>query len=158
MDEINFYTILPKKRVAAAALFFNRQQKILIVKPVYQDHWLLPGGVVEKDESPRQACTREIEEELGLKVMIRKLLCIDYKVRQGAREEGFEFVFFGGIVDEEVIEHIQLQAEELGEARFVDAAEAMNVLNPWSAKRLPFALKTLEEGTTAYLENGQEVV
>lgn len=156
MDEIHFYTTLPKKRVAAAALFFNKQRQMLIVKPVYQDHWLLPGGVVEQDESPRQACMREIEEELGLHMIIRTLLCVDYKARQGAKEEGFEFVFFGGILDEEMIAHIHLQAEELGEARFVDTAEARHVLNPRSAKRLPFALKALEEGTTVYLENGQE--
>lgn len=65
----------PKKRMTAAVLFLNTQNEILIVKPVYRERWLLPGGIVEKDESPRQACIREIREELGFVSAIGKLLC-----------------------------------------------------------------------------------
>ena len=81
--------------MAAAALLLNTQNEILIVKPIYRERWLLPGGVVEKNESPRQACIREVREELELDVAVGKLLCVDYKIQQGSREEGIEFVFFG---------------------------------------------------------------
>ncbi len=154
---MSLYEQLPKKRMAAGALFLNERQEILIVKPAYREFWLLPGGVVEDGESPRQACTREIREELGLEVWVEKLLCVDYKVQQKAREEGMEFVFFGGILGDQIIERIQLQAEELLEFRFVKLEEAVMLLNQWSARRLPFAVRAEREGTTAYLEDGQSI-
>ena len=69
---------LPKKRMSAGALFYNSDGKVLLVKPTYRDKWLIPGGIVEKDESPRQACEREIKEELSLIVSVSRILCIDY--------------------------------------------------------------------------------
>lgn len=157
MEEINLYASLPKKRVAAAALFFNEQSEILIVKPVYREAWLLLGGIVEKNESPRQACIREIEEELGLQVAITRLLCVDYKIPRAALGNGFEFVFLGGTLDRETSERIHLQAEELSEARFVNIETAMSLLNHRSARYLPFVMKALAEETTIYLEGEQEI-
>ena len=148
---------LPKKRMAAAALCLNKQNEILIVKPLYRELWLLPGGVVEEGESPRKACIREVREELGLDVAVRQLLCVDYKVQQAMREEGIEFVFFGGILHEKTIGQIHMQAGELCEIRFVKLEDAVKMLNPWSARRLPFAFRAYQNGTTVYLEDGQEV-
>ncbi|MEO8971999.1 MAG: NUDIX hydrolase [Ktedonobacteraceae bacterium] len=143
---------LPKKRMASAALFLNVRNNILIVKPVYREHWLLPGGIVEERESPQQACIREVKEELGLDISPGQLLCVDYKVQQGTREEGIEFVFFGGILHEETIRQIQVQAEELSEVRFARLEDAIEMLNPWSERRIPFALRAYKNGTTVYLE------
>ena len=157
MSEINFPKKLPSKRMAAAALLLNKQHEILIVKPVYREAWLLPGGIVEEGESPRQACIREVREELELDIAARKLLCVDYKVQQGKREEGIEFIFFGGVLAEEEVRRIQFQEEELEEIRFVKLDEAMKLLNPWSARRVPFAVGALQEGMTVYLEDGLAV-
>ena len=49
-----------KKVMAAAALIQNDLGALLIVKPNYRDGWLLPGGMVELNESPKRACQREI--------------------------------------------------------------------------------------------------
>jgi 8-oxo-dGTP diphosphatase len=76
------FEMLPKKRMASAALFLNAQNDMLIVKPIYRKDWLLPGGVVEERESPRQACIREVKEELGLDVAESQLLCVDNKLQQ----------------------------------------------------------------------------
>src|SRR5437764_8544533 len=103
MTEIRFSEQLPMKRMASAALLLNEHQEVLIVKPIYREHWLLPGGVVEEGESPKQTCMREVREELGLHIAAGKLLCVDYKVQQGTRKEGIEFVFFGGVLKEETI-------------------------------------------------------
>ena len=52
-------------RVAAGALFFDDQGRVLLVHPTYKDTWDIPGGYVERGESPAAACRRELKEELG---------------------------------------------------------------------------------------------
>jgi len=51
---------------------------VLLVNPTYKPGWELPGGVVEADESPADACRREVREELGLDVEVGELMCVDY--------------------------------------------------------------------------------
>ena len=36
--------------------------------PPFEGHWVLPGGLVERHETAREACAREVEEEVGLAV------------------------------------------------------------------------------------------
>lgn len=36
--------------------------------PPYEGTWVLPGGFVERDERARDACRREVREEVGLDV------------------------------------------------------------------------------------------
>ena len=52
--------------MAAGVLYVDDQDRVLIVEPTYHDHWNLPGGVVQANESPYAAARREIGEELGL--------------------------------------------------------------------------------------------
>lgn len=42
-----------------------RNNKVLLVKHTYQDGWLLPGGGVNRNETPEQAARRECREEVG---------------------------------------------------------------------------------------------
>ncbi|GAB4532071.1 MAG: hypothetical protein Tsb0014_16140 [Pleurocapsa sp.] len=58
MNRQEYLASLPKKIMGAGCLLFNTEGKILIVKPTYKDAWNLPGGVVEANESPRNACIR----------------------------------------------------------------------------------------------------
>lgn len=51
IDPKIYYKNLPQKRMAVAALFFNERGEILILKPSYKEDWILPGGVVELNES-----------------------------------------------------------------------------------------------------------
>lgn len=39
--------------------------------------WCLPGGGIHVDESPEEACVREIHEEVGLSTIIEDLVCED---------------------------------------------------------------------------------
>lgn len=52
--------------------------------------------MVERDESPRLACAREVWEEVGLALPIGPLLCVDYTARAGGVSEALQFVFWGG--------------------------------------------------------------
>lgn len=56
---------LPGKHVAAGVLFRDRVNRVLLVEPTYKPNWEIPGGVVEADEAPWAAASRELAEELG---------------------------------------------------------------------------------------------
>jgi 8-oxo-dGTP diphosphatase len=146
-----------RKRLAAGALIRNHQGEILIVKPIYRDGWLIPGGAVEAGESPLVACTREVREELGLQLVIRRLLCIEYQSTDGFGGENLQFIFDGGVLTPAQMMSIQLPPDELADARFVAEEEAVRLLVPRLARRLPFVLEAYRSGGTAYLEDGQAV-
>lgn len=146
---------LPAKRMAAGALFLSDDDRLLIVKPWYREHWHLPGGMVELDESPRQACARETLEELGLSVAPLRLLCVDYTSAVEDFSESLQFVFWAGRIDTAQLGAIQLQTEELTEWRLVTVAEASALLAPRITRRLPACLDALASGVTLYLEDGQ---
>ncbi|MDQ0343857.1 8-oxo-dGTP pyrophosphatase MutT (NUDIX family) [Lederbergia wuyishanensis] len=42
-----------------------QDEKVLLVKHTYQNHWYLPGGGVEKSETLERAIRRECKEEIG---------------------------------------------------------------------------------------------
>ncbi len=50
-------------------VFRNKMSEVLLIKrlhPPFQDHWALPGGFVDMDETLEEAATRELEEETGI--------------------------------------------------------------------------------------------
>src|SRR3954469_7975904 len=65
-------------RVAAGALFIDAEGRVLLVHPTYKDTWDVPGGYVERGESPAAACRREIAEELRLDRFPQRLLSVDW--------------------------------------------------------------------------------
>ena len=148
------YETMAKKRMTASALFLNRTGEVLIVKPTYRPEWLLPGGLVEEDESPRQACAREIQEELNLTISFTQLLCVEYLSDDTKQTESVQFVFYGGILEEVQLPSIILPEAELSEYRFVPREEAQRLLSCKLAKRLPYCFQALEEKISLYLEDG----
>ncbi|MCO6005756.1 NUDIX hydrolase [Actinoallomurus purpureus] len=61
---------LVRVRAAAGAVIRDRQGRVLVVHPVYKDGWEIPGGMLEAEESPLDACAREIKEELGIALRV----------------------------------------------------------------------------------------
>lgn len=143
---------LPKKRMGAGALFLDEQGRLLLVNPTYKPEWEIPGGIVEQDESPRQACIREVREELGLTKPIERLLSVSYKAGHANRTEALMFVFWGGVLTAEEIAAICLPTAELSEYRFVTLAEALTLLTPALGERVRQSLEILPTERTLYLE------
>jgi 8-oxo-dGTP diphosphatase len=145
----------PKKRMAAGVLVRDAAQRLLIVKPTYRPDWLVPGGAVEYDESPRVACMREITEELGLHLAVGRLLCVDYRPATAQMSESVQFIFDGGVLDAHQIEQITLPPDELERFVFLPPDEALPLLNIHLHRRMAHALVALRDGGTLYLEDGR---
>lgn len=104
------------KRMGAGALIRDLAGRVLIVEPSYKPIWEVPGGAVVADESPRQACRREVAEELGLELTVGRLLCIEWQGPEPQRTESLMFIYDGGVFDKQVI---RLAADELASYAFV---------------------------------------
>ncbi|HEX6483523.1 MAG TPA: NUDIX domain-containing protein [Ktedonobacteraceae bacterium] len=60
-------------KISAFGIILDEQQRVLLCHRCDVDLWNLPGGGLEQGETPAQAVVREVKEEVGLKVAVRKL-------------------------------------------------------------------------------------
>ena len=157
MDTEVFWNSLPKKAVGTGCLLFDRQGSLLIVKPTYKPTWQLPGGVVEAGESPRQACAREVFEELGLRCTIQRLVCIDYVSPNSQRHESIQFIFLGDTLSAQHIASIRLPPEELSEWRFLPVVDALLLFDEHLGRRVMHCHAALVTERTLYLENQEAI-
>lgn len=143
---------LPAKHVAAACLFRDDRGRVLLVKPVYKDPWEVPGGGVEAGESPRDACRRELREELRLDRAPGRLLCVDYRRPiPDVRGDALRFVFDGGGLTADELAAIVLDPSELSAWAFVEPADLDAHVIPALARRIRACLA----GAPVYLEEGE---
>lgn len=91
--------------------------RVLVVRSTYMGPgWMLPGGRVERGETPQAAAERETQEETGITVAVDRLLLVE-----AHRPKDVSFVFgarvVGGTLDPqlgEIAEVGWLSREELG--------------------------------------------
>mgnify|MGYP001816711912 CR=1 FL=1 len=157
MDRKTFQMTLPEKRISSGCLFFDEGGRLLVVNPTYKDTWEIPGGVVEKNESPRAAVVREVFEELGLTCQPKRLLCVDFSDETKRRTESLHFIFLGPDLTEDMINAIQLPKEELSEYRLLPPQKAAKLLNKKLRRRVRRSLAVLDQKTTLYLEEQEPV-
>ena len=142
--------------MAAGALFTGANGRFMMVRPTYKDYWDIPGGYIELGESPRDACLREIREELNLTPQLGPLLVVDWAPRQ---DEGDKllFIFDAGPLTTDHLDTLRLQADELAEYAFVTIDEARSLTLPRLWRRLNAELDAHNDGTTSYLEHGEGI-
>ncbi len=58
----------------SAAVFDSQHERILLVRRSDNARWAVPGGYMEAGETLTEACTREVLEETGLSVRIKRLI------------------------------------------------------------------------------------
>ncbi|MGC4763009.1 NUDIX domain-containing protein [Micromonospora sp. DT46] len=152
-DPATWYANLPAFHAAAGALITNPVGRVLLVKPTYRDHWAFPGGYVEKDEYPHEACTREVREELGLAVDAGDLLVVDWAPAAGQRPRALiHFTFDCGTLDG--LEGIDLPGQELENVAFFPLREVEQRLPVNVVPRVDAAIRARTQHVPVYLAGG----
>ncbi|WP_189132168.1 NUDIX domain-containing protein [Wenjunlia tyrosinilytica] len=155
MSENEHEAKMAHPRMASGALFFDDQDRVLLLEPTYKDYREIPGGYVETGESPLQACVREVQEELGIAPTIGRLLAVDWAPHP-AEGDKVLYIFDGGTLTEELEGQIRLQATEVRAYGYhsLDAVDTLTI--PRLARRIRAAATARSEGRVTYLEHGQE--
>jgi 8-oxo-dGTP pyrophosphatase MutT (NUDIX family) len=65
-----------KIRLGCSAAIFDEQGRILLTKRSDNGQWCLPGGAVDPGETVVEAVEREVWEETGLRVRVKRLVGI----------------------------------------------------------------------------------
>lgn len=141
--------------MGAGALILNDKNEIFIVKPSYKDQWSIAGGVVNDNESPRDACIREVKEEIDIDLKNVKFLCVDYTSSNGEKGESLQFIFFGGRLNQNEIENIKLDGKEIIEYRFMKVDDALSLLSGKLKMRLSKCLDVIKNNNAIYIEDGK---
>jgi 8-oxo-dGTP pyrophosphatase MutT (NUDIX family) len=63
-----------KIRLGCSAAIFDEQGRILLTRRADNGQWCLPGGGIDSGESAAEACLREVWEETGLHVRVKRLV------------------------------------------------------------------------------------
>ncbi|MDN3056231.1 NUDIX hydrolase [Streptomyces sp. SRF1] len=145
---------MARPRMAAGAVFFDAQGRVLLVRPSYKPMWEIPGGYIETGESPLTACRREVEEELGIKPPIGSLLVVDWAPNE-AEGDKVLYLFDGGELSPDTAASIKLASDELLAAEFHALEYLDQLLIPRLARRVKQAVVARAEGRPAYLEHGE---
>lgn len=66
----------PKFSAGVVGVVFNAQGQVLLVEHVFHPYapWGLPGGWVDRNESPAETVRRELREELNLAIRVGPIL------------------------------------------------------------------------------------
>ena len=78
MSQVLFGPRLGKEgqlRVGCSATIFDKaREKVLLTQRADNGRWCLPSGAMEAGESAAEACAREVWEETGLEVRVKRLI------------------------------------------------------------------------------------
>lgn len=154
LPEPAYFATLPKVVAYGAVILRDEHGRVVVEKPNYRDHWLLPGGGVEPGEDPRDCARREVREELGLDIEVGRMLTVAWVPARADRGApmGAHFLFDGGTLPAAELEaSIVPQASELEDWRLVDESE-LDILSRWGAHRARSALAVLHGRADADLD------
>ncbi|WP_432087647.1 NUDIX domain-containing protein [Streptomyces sp. bgisy095] len=145
-----------------SVLITDVRGRVLVQRVDYRPSRLLPGGAVDKGESPARAAARELWEELGVTAVVDRGLAVDWVSAECFGAPGVMrfpgeilHVYDGGVWDGERIAAIRLPGHEVEAVEFVEPAGLPGLMIPGDARRVLSALRARVEGAgPALLENG----
>ncbi|SDD55807.1 NUDIX domain-containing protein [Actinokineospora iranica] len=139
-------------RLAAGALFVRNDQ-VLLVRKTYGNRWDIPGGYVDRGESPAAACEREVREELGLNRTVHRLLVHDWAPNESEGDKVL-YVFDCGELGEDENE-IRVDGVEIDVTEWVSVNDLGDYLIPRLERRIAQAYRAYQCDVVLYLEHGR---
>ena len=118
----------------------------------------IPGGIIDDNESPRQAAARETKEEVGINIIECQFLSVDYVSNETEKGESLQFIFYGGKLKPAQINKIRINNDEIVEYKFADIKEAIKLFGGPErnlVKRILHSLKAIKSKNAVYSENGE---
>lgn len=146
-------SILPTKRLIGHVLFRDEAGRVLLLETSYKNDWELPGGVVERGESPRAGAERELAEELGLELQLGQPALTDWMPPYLGWSDAVEFIFDGGVLDDATVAQLSPQDPEIRDIHWVAPNEVSEFVTELSARRIAL----LVGGGSGYTEAGYQV-
>lgn len=152
---------LPRKRLIAQGVLRSGDGRILLCELTYKRDWDLPGGVVDPGESPAQCVVREIDEELGLEVVVHALLAVNWLPPYRGWDDALLCLFDLGTVGVDILDEATLLRREIKAAHWVAPSDLADHVAPYTAAMLSeVLLEMASDGmtSTAYIEDSRRIV
>ncbi|MFJ3790387.1 NUDIX domain-containing protein [Kitasatospora sp. NPDC090091] len=153
MSDSQLHEVVAQPRTAAGVLFFDEEDRVLLVKPTYKPGWEIPGGYLHAGETPSEGAAREVKEELAITPPIGRLLVADWAPHPTEGDK-LLFVFDGGVLPADELDRIAVDQVEIGEYAFHTADQLDALLIPRLARRVHAAHAAKTQSKTTYLEHG----
>lgn len=91
--------------------------EILLLYREDEEHWEVPGGKVEEEESPTETAKREAEEEIGVEVELQK------PFYSGEFQHSGDMFLWHGYVSEIVEGEPEIEEDEFEELEWFEGSE-----------------------------------
>jgi 8-oxo-dGTP diphosphatase len=126
---------LPRHSVSAGGAVIREDGRMLAIKRADNGEWVLPGGIVELDEDPRDTVRREVLEETGVTAEPCQLTGVYKNMRLGVVSPVFRCSPLSGAAQ---------PTEEAAEVTWLDSTQVTGRMAEAFAIRLTDALETDE--------------
>lgn len=133
-------SVLPTKRVIGHAILRNTAGEVLLTETVYKEDWELPGGVVERGETPRLGAEREVLEEIGLQIGFGQPALVDWMPPYLGWDDAVEYIFDGGTLADDVAAAAVASDAEIRALHWVPRSELRDRVTELSARRIELVL------------------
>jgi 8-oxo-dGTP pyrophosphatase MutT (NUDIX family) len=132
-----------------AAVIFDGQRRVLILKRSRGIYWSLPGGRLDLGESAPDCCIRETLEETGLRIRIVRLIACNTDPRRvvhypdGNVHQSFVLCFEAEILSGDLVASFESEAfhwigEEDLDAYALIPDSRQNILDAWQNQSAAF--------------------
>ena len=106
--------VAPSFTVGAMCVIERADGRVLLIRHLYRQRWGVPGGLLERRETPPDAARREVREEVGINVE----LVGEPVVNVDAEPRRVDIVFRARPVDDADADEVRPRSVEILEARW----------------------------------------
>ncbi|MYW06561.1 NUDIX domain-containing protein [Streptomyces sp. SID3343] len=153
---VDYCAGLPGMVVGASVLLHDRHGNIVVVEPNYKPGLDIPGGMAEAGEAPHETAGREVREEIGLDVVVGRLLAVCTTTAETFGRVVLDFVFDGPVLTDDQVAGLRATDAELDAAFVLMPDEALPRFAPRTRRRISVALEAYASGACLYVVNGRE--